>query len=123
MRAALLLLILTTFLFSCKSDVDNSLPVDVHSLPGKWTIYEAFREGEPTKSLDRAVMEFHGTDSLSSNLFSNGVKVPFDLKDNHLHVPTKASDYVFSVRMEGSDTLKLSGQVGISQMSMHFFRN
>lgn len=115
----ILLFGLLTMVASCKSD--NTSNVDAkEAIYGRWEIYKAKRNMKTTASLDRAAIVFKG-DSLQSNLFQKNALLPYSLNGSKLDIKGDKS-YDFDIRKMGTDTLVLSGQVGVSFMEMFFKR-
>ncbi len=104
-------IVIISTIFSCKTD--NTEPILVESIQGKWLIEEAFRNNRKTDLLRNGYFEI--TDStFSTNINPQGIKTSrYTYIDNKITIREEEEEHtVYNVEYATEDTLRMNTSFG-----------
>jgi hypothetical protein len=107
-----------SFLFFCCKQQDKITDQDII---GTWEVYEALRNGKPTKTLEAATIQFKDDKSVLSNVLPDQAPLKYQLKDRNLLIKGNES-YDLYIEQIALDTLILSGKMSIFDMELKLKR-
>jgi hypothetical protein len=110
-----ILLIVLLFL-SCKEDVTSN---DT-SIIGKWEVYDALRNNQPTSTLQNAYFEFVNDSIMKTNILGKEMESPYEFGPKKKSIRQYSIPLMeFQIRDQTQDTIKLVAK--IQDYSFQFF--
>lgn len=119
---AFILLVILLVLGCQNESEEKDFPiVNTDLLVGKWTLIEANRNGQATTTLTDAYFEFHGLDSISTNLPTGDQKYEAVVKDS-IFGPSDSS-ILYRVVHLSEDSLSVNFSVERWRFDLKFIKN
>jgi hypothetical protein len=100
---------------SCGEDKDKSQQI---ALVGKWTVYASEMNQKTNEFMKDAFFEFHGDNSIVSNLFDGNKNLSFHVAESRLKIDSE-EEFDLKITRLDSDTLILEGKMKVFQMKFY----
>jgi len=102
-----LLLTLTAFFFTCQSEPDNAELL----LQGRWEIQNAYRNGQPTRTLEGLFFEFTKAGIMKTNLPISAENAAYEMDDGTIRQIDVDEPLQFEILSITDSTLTLGSEI------------
>ncbi len=102
-----LLILLVTGAGACQSDP----AITPDNLIGRWEIEEAYRDGQPTETLEALYFVFNETGTMVTNLSGQDEQASYEIDNRTIKQRDSRIETDYTVQSIGPDNLELSAQI------------
>ena len=101
-----LLLAIVAFAYSCSSDNSNEM---TYELEGTWNIYEAYRDGDLTTTLEDGFFEFEDS-ILTTNILGSPISGKYQLSDDSFQ-HNSSLNATYNIEDYSRDSMELQTEI------------
>jgi hypothetical protein len=104
--------VILTILFICSLiGCKQNAEINSETLEGKWSVLQASRDGQPTKTLESAYFDFTKNGKVSSNILQSTDNIDYSIDGNFIHIKD-ATPFTLAITNFQKDTMNAEGLLG-----------